>query len=126
MPGLFAPLRVEGGGVDVGLFAGAGVEHGFAFESPPLTGRWVAVHRGDEPVELGVDAVADLAGPRRVLVEHDVGNVGYLGDAVLRCPPSDPELLRQFGTEGDVVERRESALVALDEPGIEGEPSAVG
>jgi len=113
-------------GIDVGCLAGSGVEHGLSFEPPPLPRCRVAVHGGDEAVELGVDAVPDLVGSGRVGLENDVVNVGDLGDPVLRCPPSDPQLLRQFGTEGGVVERRESALVALDQSGVEGEPSAVG
>ena len=83
LPCLLAPFGVEDGGVDVRLLAGSGVEHRFAFQSPPLPRCRVAVHGGDEAIELGVDAVADVVGAARVLGEHDVGDVGHLGDAVL-------------------------------------------
>ena len=123
---LLAPLGVENGGVDVRLLAWACVEHGFSFELPPLPRCRVAVHRADEAVELGVDPAADVVGTARVLGEHDIGDVGHLGDAVLGCPPANAEVLGQLGSQAGVVERGEGALVALDESGVEGEPAAVG
>ena len=41
------------------------------------------------------------------------------------CQPT-PSALGQLGSQTGVVERRQGALVALDEAGVEGEPAAVG
>ena len=124
--GLLAPAVVEAGGVDRLGLAGSAVDGGFPIDHPPLAWRWFAAHRVDEAVELLVDAATHLSGADRELGEQLVGDVADLGDAVLGCVPDDAEPLRQLGSQTGVVERRQCALVALDEAGVEREPAAVG
>ena len=76
---------------------GAGVDDGFAFEPPPLPWRRVAVEGVDEPVELLVCSSRDVGGAGGELLEHDMRDVGHLGDPVLDLPPLDPEVGRELG-----------------------------
>ena len=87
-------LIVGGGG---GAFGGAAVEHGFAFQLPPFPGCWVAVEGVEEAFELGVEELLHAAGTGREGVEHLVGHVGDLGDAVHRFGPPHTEAPGEFG-----------------------------
>ena len=107
-------------------FGGSAVDDGFSFEAPAFPRGGVTVEGVDEPVELLVDAALDVGGAGGELLEHRVGDVGDLGDAVHDRLPRDPEPVGELGAQGGVVDRREGALVELERAGVEGEPAAVG
>ena len=124
--GLLAPAVVQARGVDRLRLAGAAVDGGFPVDQPALLWCGFAAHRVDEAVELLLDTSTHLGGADRELGEERLGHVADLGDAVLRRVPHHTETLRQLGSQTSVVERRQGALVALDEAGVEGEPTTVG
>ena len=119
------PFLGECRGIRAGLGRSA-VDDRFALESPPFPRRGFALEGLGEPFDLAVDPVADLPGPTRIGREDLWGDVGDLGDAVLRGLPPHPEPLGDLGPQTAVVERGQGALVALQGLGVEGEPAAVG
>jgi hypothetical protein len=103
----------------------AALDDGFALEPPPLPRRGLATERVEEPVELLVEAAADIPGAHREVLEHPVGDPGDLRDAVLPVPPPGPEPRRELRAQAGVVERRGGPLVDLDRPGVQCQPPAV-
>ena len=108
-----APLTVQVPcGVCVVVFGGSAVDHGFAFQPPPLPPRRLPPQVMTEPGELGVDAPLHLPGALRERGEHlrvdtvDPEDAGVGRDALGRtgrfeavsCPPApSPHRDRRVG-----------------------------
>jgi len=101
---LAAPTVMKCGGVDVVGFGWAGVDDGFAFETPPFAWCRVAVEGVDEPVQLLIDAALHPGGAGRELLEHRVVHAGDFGDAVHHRLPIDPEAGGQLRAQGQMVD----------------------
>ncbi len=120
------PVAVQAVGVDVVALGWAAVDDDFAFEAPALAWCRISVEGVDEAVELLVDAPLDVGGAGRELLEHGLGDVGDLGDAIDDGFPFDAEAGGELRAQCGVIDRRNGALVHLERSSIEGEPAPVG
>ncbi|HET7488684.1 MAG TPA: hypothetical protein VFJ85_12200, partial [Acidimicrobiales bacterium] len=122
-----APLGPQLIGVADPLLVGAAVEH-----SPPLQagqgagvrlGSVVSLHPGSH--QLG-QLRLNLLGPLGELLHQRVGQAHDVAVAVGHRPPRHAQAGAQLGAQGRGVHPADAALLALQEPGVEGQPLAGG
>ncbi len=101
------------------------LDHRLSFQAPTFPGSGLSLKVIAEPIELVVDPPTDGVGARREGREHVLGNTVDLGDSIDRLTPPHAKAAGQLGAQAGVVDGAEGALIELDGPGVERQPSAV-